>query len=113
MYKRQVLACVQLIVAAGESASVSIPLAFLGLTAVMWLYAAILRATRCVGFEMETMAFFLSTLSLAITCSSNTGALPKQFLAMLLGIVVFLVLGMFLRDLKQAKSCLLYTSRCV
>ena len=86
----QVLACVQLIVAAGESASVSIPLAFLGLTAVMWLYAAILRATRCVGFEMETIAFFLCTLCLAVTASSAPQSLLKQFVAILLGVILFL-----------------------
>lgn len=99
----QLLTGFQLIISEGERATAAIPLVFLGLTAAMWCYYLVLRALRQVGFEMETMAFFLSTLSLAITCSSNTGALPKQFLAMLLGIVVFLVLGMFLRDLKQAK----------
>ena len=51
----------------------------------MWLYFAILRATRCVGFELETIAFFLSTLSLSVTASSAPGSLFKQFLAVLLG----------------------------
>ena len=100
----QVLACLQLIIAAGTEASVAIPLAFLGLTAVMWLYAGILRATRCVGFEMETIAFFLSTLSLAVTASSAPGSLYKQFLAILLGLILFLVLGLFLRDLSRVQK---------
>lgn len=100
----QVLACLQLIISAGEEASVAIPLAFLGLTAVMWLYFAVLRATRCVGFEMETIAFFLSTLSLAVTASSAPGSLYKQFLAILLGLVLFLVLGLFLRDLGRVQK---------
>lgn len=100
----QALACLQLIAAAGEGAPVAIPLAFLGLTAVMWLYYAILRCTRCVGFEMETIAFFLSTLSLAVTASSAPGSLFKQFLAILLGLVLFLVLGLFLRDLGRVQK---------
>ena len=99
----QVLTCVQLIIAAGTDASADIPLAFLGLTAVMWIYFAALRAARCVGFEMETIAFFLSTLSLAVTASSAPSALPKQFLAILLGLVLFLVLGLFLRDLSRTQ----------
>ena len=66
----QVLACLQLLVAAGTEATIAIPLAFLGLTVLMWLYYAALRATRCVGFEMETIAFFLSSLSLSVTASS-------------------------------------------
>ena len=71
----QALACLQLIKAAGETASPHILLAFGGLTAVMWLYAIVLRLSRCVGFEMETIAFFLSTLSLAVTASSAPGSL--------------------------------------
>ena len=67
----QILTCLQLIVAAGEEASVMIPLSFLGLTIVMWLYYVVLWCTRCVGFELETIAFFLSTLSLAVTVSSS------------------------------------------
>lgn len=100
----QILACGQLLVAAGEGASVDIPLSFLGLTAVMWLYYTALRACRCVGFEMETIAFFLSTLSLSVTASSAPSALPKQFLAILLGLTLFLVLGLFLRDLRRTQK---------
>ena len=100
----QILACLQLIVAAGPEASVWIPLAFLGLTAVMWLYAGILRASRCVGFEMETIAFFLSTLSLSVTASSAPASLFKQFVAILLGLILFLVLGLFLRDLERVQK---------
>lgn len=100
----QVLACLQLIDAEGAAASVNIPLAFLGLTAVMWVYYAALRLSSCVGFEMETIAFFLSTLSLSITASSAPEALPKQFLAVLLGLGLFLILGLFLRDLDRVKK---------
>ena len=100
----QLLACLQLIVAAGPEASVWIPLSFLGLTVVMWLYAGILRASRCVGFEMETIAFFLSTLSLSVTASSAPSSLFKQFSAILLGLILFLVLGLFLRDLARVQK---------
>ena len=56
------------------------------------------------GFELETSAFFLSTLSLAITASSAPGSLLKQFLAVLLGLVLFLVLGVFMRDLSRVQK---------
>ena len=100
----QVLTCLQLIVAAGHEASVMVPLDFLGLTVVMWLYFVVLRCTQCVGFELETIAFFLSTLSLAVTASSAPESLFKQFLAILLGLVLFLVLGIFLRDLSRVQK---------
>ncbi|MEG1657618.1 MAG: FtsW/RodA/SpoVE family cell cycle protein [Oscillibacter sp.] len=100
----QMLACLQLIVAGGQNTDVSVPLSFLGLTAVMWLYYIALRTTRCVGFEMETIAFFLSTLSLSVTASSAQESLLKQFVAILLGLALFLVLGLFLRDLSRVQK---------
>ena len=100
----QVLTCLQLMVAAGEDLSPVLPLTFLGLTLVMWLYYAALRLTGTVGFEMETIAFFLSTLSLSVTASSAPASLPKQFFAVLLGLALFLTLGIFLRDLERVKK---------
>ena len=100
----QVLTAIQLIISEGPDASPMIPITFLCFTGVMWLYFLVLRAMRRVGFEMETIAFFLSTLSLSVTCSSNTGALFKQFLCVVLGLVLFLILGVFLRDLDRAKK---------
>lgn len=100
----QVLACLQLLAAAGPSATVLLPLTFLALTATMWVYVIALRVFRCVGFEMETIAFFLSTLSLSVTASSAPAALPKQFVAILLGLLLFLALGMLLRDLDRVRK---------
>ncbi|MCI2057973.1 MAG: FtsW/RodA/SpoVE family cell cycle protein [Oscillibacter sp.] len=100
----QVLTCLQLILAQGKTATVATPLTFLGLTALMWVYFAALRISCCVGFEMETIAFFLSTLSLAVTASSAPRALPKQFAAVALGLLAFLILGLFLRDLRRTQK---------
>ena len=100
----QALTALQLTISEGENATAFIPLTFLALAGVMWLYFLALRALGQVGFEMETIAFFLSTLSLAVTSSSNTPALPKQFLCVVLGLALFLVLGAFLRDLDRAKG---------
>ncbi len=100
----QLLAMVQLIVAAGSEASAAIPVSFLGLILLMWGYIFFQRALHRVGFEMETLAFFLSTLSLAVTASSAPGALFKQFLAMVLGLLLFLILGTFLRDLNRVQA---------
>ena len=82
----QILTAVQLTLAAGEKATLAVPGCFLVLTVFMWLYAAILRLGRCVGFELETIAFYLSTLSLAVTASSAPGNLPKQLLAVMLAV---------------------------
>ena len=100
----QVLTCLQLVVSAGEEASLLLPAVFFGLILVMWgIYLAMgLGGAR--GFEMETIAFFLSTLSLAITASSAPSALPKQFIALLLGLTALLVLGIWMRDTDRAQK---------
>ena len=100
----QILTAMQLIVAAGEEAGAPLLLSFLCLTGVMWIHFLTLRALRRVGFEMEVIAFFLCTLSLAVTASSAPHALFKQLAAMVLGLILFLVLGVFLRDLDRVKK---------
>ena len=60
----------------------------------MWVYCLTLRAFRRVGFEMEMIAFFLCTISLAVTASFAPASVPKQFFAILLGVVGFLDAGL-------------------
>ncbi len=100
----QLLTGIQLTLSEGANATPALPVTFLALSLLMWSYFLTLRALRRVGFEMELIAFFLSTLSLAVVASSNTPALPKQFLCVVLGLVLFLVLGVFLRDLERVKK---------
>ena len=88
----------------GEEHILLVPACFLCLTGVMWIYCTGMGALGRTGFEMETIAFFLSTLSLAVTASSAPGSVPKQLAAIVLGIVLFLVLGVFLRDLERVKK---------
>ena len=99
----QLLTALQLVAAGGSGVPPAVPAAFFCLAAVMWGYFLAMRAIRRVGFEMETIAFFLSTLSLAVTASSAPGDLFKQLVALLLGLVLFVVLGGFLRDLDRVK----------
>ncbi len=100
----QVLTSLQLIIAAGEEATVTIPLTFLIFTLICWGYFIVLRSFRRIGFEMETIAFFLCTLSLAVTGSTVPDEMPKQLVAIVMGLVLFLVLGFFLRDLGRAQK---------
>ena len=99
----QLLAAGQLVVAAGSEASLAIPGVFLMLTLLMWAYCLVMRVLGRVGFEMETIAFFLSTLSLGVVASSAPGGLVKQFLSLVLGLVLFVALGVVLRDLERVK----------
>ena len=99
----QLLAALQLAVSAGASVSPSLFLLFPGLPTVMWTYYLALRRCGARGFEMETIAFFLSTLSLAVTASSAPGSVLKQFIAILLGLTALVVLGVWLRDTSRTR----------
>ena len=70
----------------------------------MWIYVIALRSMKRKGFEMETIAFFLSTLSLAVTASKYPEAVFKQFAAVILGLMLFIMMCAYLRDLDRAKS---------
>ena len=78
--------------------------AFASLAIIMWCCYFIMRAFRRTGFEVETIAFFLSTLGLSVAASSVPGELFKQMLLLTAGIVFFFLLGWWLRDLKRAKA---------
>lgn len=93
----QLLATIQLFFRGGEGTGWS-PLVLPALTVVMWIDYWAMRGAGARGFEMETIAFFLSTLSLAVTVSSAPGAAMKQFIAIVLGLFFLVALGVFMRD---------------
>lgn len=100
----QLMTVVQLSFALGDDYVSSITVAFLGLCALMWGYVILLRSMRRKGFEMETIAFFLSTLSLAVTASALPGEVFKQFVAVALGVVLFFFMCAYLRDLNRTRA---------
>ena len=52
------------------------------------------------GFEVELIAFLLTSIGLTITASVYPDAILKQFIAVVIGIVGFVVLQWFMRELK-------------
>ncbi len=99
----QLLTIIQFKVALGENCPPSVPTSIVGLCAVMWIYFLVLRSFQRVAFEMETIAFFLSTLSLALT-AVHTGNVMKQLICIILGVALFFLLCWFLRDLTRSKQ---------
>ena len=70
----------------------------------MWAMYALYRTLKRPAFEPETIAFFLCTLGMAAIATVKPGEAEKQLIAMLLGIVVFLLVGWSMRDLERAKK---------
>ncbi|MBO7667706.1 MAG: FtsW/RodA/SpoVE family cell cycle protein, partial [Firmicutes bacterium] len=71
------------------------------LALTMWGYVVANRAMGRRGFEAELLAIFSCTVSLAVVAGSQTGAIIKQTVAIVMGVVLFFVLGLYLRDLNR------------
>lgn len=98
----QILACLQLMM--HSDAVPAIAAAFGVLLIAEWGLFLLMRLARRSGFDVETVAFFLTGVGLCVVASSNPDALKKELLAILAGILVFLILGWFLRDMERAKK---------
>ncbi|MCI8284129.1 MAG: FtsW/RodA/SpoVE family cell cycle protein [Firmicutes bacterium] len=96
----QLLTLIQLLITRPENASAL--LSCFGLLAgVMWGYVIFTRALGQTGFEPEILAFFACTLNLAVTASSAPSILLKQTIAIIIGVIGFIILGWYLRDLDR------------
>lgn len=100
----QILTAVQLVLGMGEKMSASSLLAIVLLCGLMWGYVMFFKAMGRKGFEMEMIAFFMSTINLAVTASSAPSETMKQFIAIVLGISLMIFMCIFLRDLQRTKK---------
>ena len=99
----QILTIVQLVIGMGEEMTASALLSIVLLCAVMWAYVMFFHATGRRGFEMEMIAFFLSTINLAVTASSDPGIVLKEFIAILLGLALLIFMCIFMQDLNRTR----------
>ena len=97
----QILTVMQLHIALGPKYSPGITVSFLGLAAVMWVYVIALRSMKRKGFEIEIIAFFLSSISLAVVATVEPAGTFKQFVAVAMGVVLFFLMCSVLRNLER------------
>lgn len=78
--------------------------AFGTLIASMWGMYALYRALKRTAFEAETLAFFLCTISFALTAAYSPQSLLKQAACMIVGLFVFVLFSILLRDIRATVS---------
>ena len=83
---------------------VSIAAGFCGIILCQWLLLIFYGIIKRSSFELETTAFFLCTMGMAVLCSIKPAETTKQLMALVLGIAVYLAVGWSLRDLERAKK---------
>ena len=87
-----------------RSEFLSILQGFGGIALCQWMLFLFYAMIRRKSFEIETMAFFLCTIGMAAIATVRPEEAVKQLCAMILGVVLFLLLGWSLRDLERAKK---------
>lgn len=100
----QILAVLQLIIGMGTKITPMAVFSMLLLSVIMWVYVIASRSFGARGFEMELIAFFMSTISMAVTASSSPDTTIKQLAAIVIGIALFLFMCIYLRDLNRTKQ---------
>ena len=81
-----------------------IALGFLCLVALEWSCFNAMRIIGRSGFEVETLAFYLSSLGMSVAASSTPGDLFKQILLTITGVALFILGGWWLRDLRRTHA---------
>ena len=78
---------------------------FLGYIVFEWLYVAVMHlALKKVNFELEFIAFFLSGIGMTLGASVAKSAQLKQLVAIALGILVYDVLLLYLKDVRRVMA---------
>lgn len=106
----QFLTALQLLFAVDAEDTPPVIIAFGGLALLEWVMFWFMRAFRRTGYEVETIAFFLTTLGFAVIASSAPSELVKQLISTVMGLTAFLCIGWSLRDLERAKRVRYFAS---
>ena len=100
----QILTCLIFLLSAPEEAMESVLLGFGGITAMQWVLLLFYICIRRASFEVETIAFFMCTMGMAVIATVTPAETMKQLIAVGMGLVTFLLIGWSLRNLERAKK---------
>lgn len=107
----QGLTMLQLRISTENSFHVTLPIIIL--SGVMWAYLLFFTSMKVHGFEMEMIAFFMSTINLAIVISSEPDRLKTEFAAITIGIILMIFMCLYMRNidrLQKLKPILIFLS---
>ena len=100
----QALCCLAYLMNGSPETAQSVLIGFFGIMVMQWLLLLFYVCIRRTSFELETIAFFLSTMGMAAIAAVVPKEAVKQLIAMALGLATFLFVGWSLRDLERAKK---------
>lgn len=100
----QAFLVVQHLMSAKDEYILSIALAFGALIAMEWCCFFAMRIMDRRGFEVETLAFYLTSLGMSVAATSTPKDMFRQIILTAAAVVLFLLNGWWLRDLKRTAA---------
>ena len=100
----QTLCCISLLMNGTPESAQSVLIGFAGIAMMQWVLLLFYVCIHRTSFEVETIAFFLCTMGMAVIGTVTPGEAIKQLIAIALGLSLFLFVGWSLRDLERAKK---------
>lgn len=82
----------------------SIGVAFLAVIILQWLCYNSMRIINRSGFEVETLAFYLTALGISVAVSNAPEDMYKHILLLFAGVLLFLLCGGWLRNLHRTAA---------
>ena len=100
----QLLLLLQHTISAKADDLFSVFLAFALLIVLEWACYFFMRGFGMRGFEPETLAFFLTSVGFSVAASAVPGQMLKQCLLFAAALLFFVLLGLWLRDLRRVRA---------
>jgi len=86
---------------AGKGEFLPIAAGFGAIVLLQWLCYYAMRLMKRSGFEVETLAFYLSTLGMSVAASSTPEDMYKQLILLSASVLLFVFNGWWLRNLRR------------
>lgn len=99
----QVMLCIGFLLAGQRENFLSIVQGFGCVCLCQWMLLLFYSIIDRSSFEVETIAFFLCTMGMAVLASIRPTGMRKQGIAMLIGVITYLCVGWSMRDLERTK----------
>ena len=99
----QAMAAMGFLLNGSEASILPALIVFGGVVLCQWLLFLFYCLIRRKSFEMEMLAFLLCTMGIAAIAAVKPTEVTKQLIAMVLGVLVYLLIGWSLRNLERAK----------
>lgn len=100
----ELLLLLQHLLTSPHSRPMQVALGFVVLILLEWSCYWAMRLIGRSGFEVETIAFYLTALGVSVTASAAPQDMFRQSLLILAAFVLFLLLGLWLRDLRRTEA---------